>query len=130
MSAPKQGLVVDTDVLVEYLRGRAQAAAFLEGRDEELIVSALTVAELFAGLRGEEEERALRRFLAAFRVVAADARLAERAGEIRRRWHPSHGTGLADAFVAATAVELGAGLASFNEKHYPMIEVIVPYRRG
>jgi hypothetical protein len=32
MSAPKQGLVVDTDVLVEYLRGRAQAAAFLEGR--------------------------------------------------------------------------------------------------
>jgi hypothetical protein len=54
----------------------------------------------------------------------------ERAGEIRRRWHPSLGTGLADAFVAATAVELGAGLASFNEKHYPMIEVIVPYRRG
>ena len=130
MSAPERRLVVDTDVLVEYLRGRAEAAAFLESRDEELIVSALTVAELFAGLRGEDEERTLRRFLAAFRVAAADLRLAEHAGTLRRRWHPSHGTGLADAFVAATAIDLDANLATFNAKHYPMLEAIVPYRRG
>jgi predicted nucleic acid-binding protein len=129
MSVSRRRLVVDTDVIVEYLRGRPEAAAFLEGRDEELLVSTLTVAELFAGLRGGEEERALRRFLAAFRVVAADRRLAERAGDLRRRWHPSHGTSLADAFIAATAIELDADLATFNTRHYPMLEVILPYRR-
>jgi predicted nucleic acid-binding protein len=130
MTETKRRLVVDTDVLIEYLRGRREAADFLESRDEELIVSALTVAELFAGLRGDVEERALRRFLGVFEVVAADERLAQQAGEIRRRWRPSHGTGLADAFVAATALHLDAALATFNERHFPMVEVVIPYRRA
>ncbi len=42
---------------------------------------------------------------------------------------PSHGTGLADALMAATAEASGADLVAFNRRHFPMVEVTVPYER-
>lgn len=121
-------LLLDTDVLVEYLRGRDEAVAYLEGLEADLFVSTVTVAELFAGAR-EAEEPALRQLVAAFDAVAPDADVAEEAGRLRRRFAPSHGTGLADALIAATAQALGARLVTFNRRHFPMLEVTVPYPR-
>lgn len=40
------------------------------------------------------------------------------------------GTGLADALIAATVEENGAGLATFNRRHFPMVPRIkVPHER-
>lgn len=120
--------LVDTDVLVEYLRGRSRAVDYLEGLAGELHVSAVTVAELFAGAREEEETR-LRAFLATFEVEPITERSAELAGRFRRAWGPSHGTGLADALVAAAAETVGGTLVTFNDRHFPMLESVeVPYR--
>jgi len=58
-------LLLDTDVLVEYLRGRVEAVGYLEGLVSDVYVSVISVAELFAGVIGEEE-RSLRPFLVAF----------------------------------------------------------------
>ena len=44
-------LVIDTDVLVDYLRGRPEAVAYLESLDEERSISSVSVAELYAGVR-------------------------------------------------------------------------------
>ena len=44
-------LVVDTDVLIDYLRDQPQAVAFLEGTEQPLAISTITVAELHAGVR-------------------------------------------------------------------------------
>lgn len=56
--------------------------------------------------------------------------MARRGGEYRRDYGPSHGTGLADALIAATAEAVGATLVTFNRRHYPMVaRVQVPYRR-
>lgn len=122
--------LIDTDVLIEYLRGSAQAIAFLEGVEGSLCVSAITVAELYSGVKGEEEESALAQFLSAFAVIPVDEALAVRGGLSRRDFAGSHGVGLADALVAASAQEAGAVLVTFNKRHYPMLEeVVVPYRR-
>ena len=51
--------LIDTDVLIEYLRGSYQAADFLEQLQGELLISAITVAELFSGARGSDELNAL-----------------------------------------------------------------------
>lgn len=103
MSAMPPRHLIDTDVLVEYLCGREQAAHFLEGLDGPLCVSAITVAELYSGVKGEEEQASLERFLGAFEIIAVDAELARRGGLCRRDYHPRYGTGLADALVAASA---------------------------
>ena len=50
-------------------------------------------------------------------------------GLYRRDYGQSHGTGLADALIAATAEENGATLVTFNQRHFPMVEIRVPYER-
>lgn len=118
-------LLLDTDVLVEYLRGREAAAEYLEGLDSDLYVSVISVAELIAGVRKDGEERSLRQFLLTFDAVPVSEKLAWRGGLYRRDYGPS----LADALIAATAEESGVKLVSFNRRHFPMVEITVPYER-
>ncbi len=55
--------------------------------------------------------------------------MSSQAAVYRRGYGPSHGTGLADALIAATTSESGAKLVSFNRRHFPMVEITVPYER-
>ncbi|NJN70715.1 MAG: type II toxin-antitoxin system VapC family toxin, partial [Nitrospira sp.] len=114
-------LLLDTDVLIEYLRGREEAVSYLESLGEDLAVSAITVAELYAGVRGETEREALDRFMGAFVVIPVTQEVAVAAGDLRRRWGPSHGTDLPDAILAATAESNRLPLVTFNVRHYPML---------
>ena len=133
-SAPNL-LVVDTDVLIDYLRDQPEAVAFLEGTEQPLATSVITVAELYVGVRDGEERRRLDAFVdafvEAFDVLALDRAPALRAGLWRRLYGPSHGTGLADALIAASAEAAGATLVTLNRRHFPVLaEVLVPYLKG
>ena len=123
-------LLLDTDVLTEYLRGRHEAAEYLEGLTADLYVSVITVAELFAGVRGDEEEKSLKGLLLAFTVLPVTEKTARLGGLYRRDYGRSHGTGLADALIAATSEENGADFVTFNRRHFPMVSrLTVPYER-
>ena len=123
--------LLDTDVIIEYLRGRDEAIRYLESLEGSLYVSAITVAELYSGVRGKDEESALEQFLDAFEVIPVDRALARLGGLCRQRYQPAHGTGLADAIVAMSAESEDAALVTFNGRHYPMVKgVIVPYVRS
>ena len=122
-------LLLDSDVLIEYLRGRREAVEYLEGITSDLYISAISVAELFAGVRDNEEEESLKQFLLAFTVLPVTEKVARLGGIYRRDFGPGHGTGLADALIAATAEENGAYLVTFNRRHFPMVEITVPYER-
>lgn len=123
-------LLLDTEVLVDYLCGLDEAGEFLEDRPETLLVSAVTVAELFAGVREGRERTALKTFLSAFEIVPVDYDVAERGGLFRRDFGRSHNTGLADALIASSAEQTRTQLVTLNEKHFPMLkDVLVPYRK-
>lgn len=86
-------LLLDTDVLVEYLRGRGAAVEYVEGFASDLHLSVISVAELFAGIRGDDEESSLERFHRAFTFLPVTEKTA-RPGELyRQRNGPSHRTG-------------------------------------
>ena len=127
---PTALLVVDTDVLIDYLRDQAEAVAFLEGCVQPLALSVVSVAELYVGVREGEERRRLDVFAAAFEVLPLEREAAVQAGLWRRQYGPSHGTGLADALIAASVAAAGATLATLNRRHFPMLaEVLVPYAK-
>jgi hypothetical protein len=124
-------LVVDTDVLIDYLRDRPGAVAFLEGTEQPLAASAITIAELYVGARDGVERQRLDAFVEAFEVLPLDRPAAVLAGLWRRQYGPSHGTGLADALIAASAEAAGATLVTLNRRHFPMLsDVLVPYAKG
>jgi len=122
--------LLDTDVLIDYLRGHAEAVIYVEGLTEPLFMSAITMAELYAGVRDGEERAALDAFTSAFDVVPVEREIALKGGLYRRDYGKSHNTGLADAMIAATAELRQATLVTLNEKHFPMlVDVIVPYQK-
>ena len=130
MSKP---ILIDTDVLIDFLRGHEQAVAFVNLESDRIILSSIVVAELYAGVRGGEgdaEQTTLNGFLSLFRVVHVTAAIAKLGGLYKRDYGKSHGISLADAVVAATATLENADLKTLNVKHYPMFNALEPaYRK-
>ncbi len=119
-------IVLDTDVLVDFLRGRSKAVAFVNAHSARIILSSIVVAELYAGVKGDAEQAALDDFVSLFRVASVNAEIAKAGGLYKRNYGKSHGVGLADAILAATAEIENAELKTLNIKHYPMLEGLWP----
>ena len=126
-------MIVDTDVLIDCLRGRHEAAAFIKQliAEDELAISVISVAELEAGVR-DGERQTLDAFLSLMHRHPVSEAIARTAGAYARQYAKSHGVLLPDAIIAATAHHHGGGLATLNRKHYPMpeIAVLLPYAKS
>lgn len=117
-------VLLDTDVLIDFLRGYSKAVALINAHQDRIILSSIVVAELYAGVRGgkdDAEQVTLREFISLFRIVPVTADIAELGGLYKRDYGGSHGVGLADAIVAATTSIEDAALKTLNVKHYPML---------
>ena len=119
-------LLIDTDILVDFLRGHKKAVAFVHANSGRIILSSIVVAELYAGVKGDAEQAVLEDFVSLFRVVPVSARIAKAGGLYKRDFGKSHGVGLADAVLAATAQSENAELKTLNTKHYPMLNRLTP----
>ena len=127
----KQCYLIDTDILIDCLRGKQKALVFIESAMAQKVcfISAMSIAEINAGVREGQERQLLTQFLTSFEVVSLTRSIAEVGGLYRRDYGKSHGVGLADALIAACAQANDAQLATLNKKHYPMMAVHVPYRK-
>jgi predicted nucleic acid-binding protein len=119
-------ILVDTDVLVDFLRGHEKAVSFVNEFSSRIILSSIVVAELYAGVKGNTELTILENFISLFRVVPLTAEIAKIGGLYKRDFGKSHGVGLADAVLAAIATAENAELKTLNVKHYPMLNGIEP----
>ena len=118
--------LLDTDVLVDFLRGESKATAFVNANSTHIILSSIVVAELYAGVKNDEERATLEDFVSIFPVIPVSAEIAKAGGLYKRDYGKSHGVGLADAILAATAEAEKAELKTLNVKHYPMFRELRP----
>ena len=119
-------ILLDTDVLVDFFRGYSKAVAFVNAYSARIILSSIVVAELYAGVKGDAEQAALENFVSLFHVIPVSVEIAKAGGLYKRDYGKSHGVGLADAILAATAEVENAELKTFNTKHYPMLKGLRP----
>ena len=125
-----RSILLDTDILVDFFRGHVKAVAFMNKYSDRIILSSIVVAELFAGAKGSAEQVALEEFVSLFRVVPVNVEIAKAGGLYKSKFGKSHGVGLADAILAATAETENAELKTLNTKHYPMLKGLTPaYRK-
>ena len=123
-------MLVDTDILIDYLRGSPAAADFLESNVDCLAVSSISVAELYQGVREGDERDALESMFGAIQILDLDAEIARVGGLLRREFGKSHGCGLADCLIAATSQVHQLDFFTLNVKHYPMLtDCRAPYAK-
>jgi predicted nucleic acid-binding protein len=124
--------LLDTDILIDYLRGHINAQRLFEALPEDCAVSAISVAELHVGVREGAEQKALNALLDTFALIDLSPAIAAQGGLLRRDWGKSHGCGLNDALLAATASATQRVLITLNAKHFPMLgkgQLVVPYAK-
>jgi len=115
-------VLFDTDVLVWVLRGNPRAAAQLEAGSDRS-VSVVTYMELLQGARDKQEAKAIKALLAdlGVDVLPLTENIGHRASIYMEEYGLRAGLCMADALVAATAVENDLALCTANRKHYRVI---------
>lgn len=127
-----ENILINSDVIIDYLRGLPQAITYLNNAQAKNIcsISVITIAELYSGVREDNKRQILENFLKEFRVTVLNETLAQKAGLFRRDYGKSHGVGLADCLIAATAESLESTLITLNKKHFPMLKKVkIPYKK-
>ena len=124
------GIVLDADVIIGGEKGIFDLRSWVASRAEDQFeIAAVTVAELWHGVeRATGAHRARRRkylqaILAALPIIPYTEQTAY---EHARIWAELESSGKmmgsSDAIVAATALERGSGVATFNKRHFAQVK--------
>ena len=120
-------MIIDTDVLIWYLRGNEKAKNIVEN-NIPFKISAVTYMELIQGMKSKDEYRIFQKQIQRWNteIIQIDREISSRAIFYIQEYSLSHSMMLGDALIAATIVQLGETLLTANDKHYkyiPNIEI-------
>ena len=122
--------MLDTDLLIAFLRGVEGARDFLEtvwGRGDEPVTTAVNLYELYVGAlqRGGRHVQAVRELEQLLPVLVLDARAARLAAEVgtalRRRGEVID---IRDLLIASIALVNGCSVATCNTRHFRRVETL------
>lgn len=121
--------LVDTDVLIWYLRGNQKAYDLLHSIGI-FAISTVTYMELVQGMRDKNELRKLKQFLKQWqiKVIYIDTDISSLALFYVEEYFLSHSMQLADALIGATCSRYAMKLYTANDKHYKVIKNLDIYR--
>lgn len=118
-------MVIDTDVLIWYLRGNKNAFKLIEN-EENFSISVITYMELVQGMRNKKELNSFRQALHGWnaKILYISEEISAKAMFAVEQHFLSHSLQLADALIGATAINYGLPLVTANDKHYRIIKGI------
>jgi predicted nucleic acid-binding protein len=116
-------MLIDSDVLIWLTRGHVGAQSRL-GIIHPWRISVVTYLELAQGCRSKDELQQLKRGLAQkdTEVLPLTSAISERAIKLIDTYALSGGLQLADALIAATALEYSLTVLTANAKHFAIID--------
>lgn len=116
--------VADTDVLIDFLRGRGDGAERIayELKTGRLCTTSISAFELWAGAKSSQESEAVETLLKAVSVIPLDAGAAREAGGVRQMLDSKGATiGMADSLIAGICLHRDAILITRNKKHFSRV---------
>lgn len=119
-------ILVDTDVLIEYLRGSPVVRGLIDeirNGDVKAYFSTITETELYSGSRNEREDARIVALLSFLTRVDVDGNVAVVSGKLRYKYR-ARKLETPDAIIAGTAQILNVKLTTFNKRHFEMIAEI------
>ncbi len=118
-------MLIDTDVIIWYMRGNENAFQIIESQTQ-FHISVITFMEVVQGLRNKKELSNFRRALRDWNadVIYINEEISIKAMFYVERFFLSHSIQLADALIASTALSHGLTILTANIKHYQMIHGI------
>jgi predicted nucleic acid-binding protein len=118
-------ILLDTDVMVDVMRRYSPATGWLASLGAEAIgIPGLVAMELVQGCRDRGEQQQVEAILRPYVLYWPTQADCARAFDDFTAYHLSHGIGILDALIAETAVGLNVELATFNEKHYGVVNAL------
>ena len=115
-------MLIDTDVLIWYLRGNENAQKIVEA-NIPFKISAVTYFELMQGMKNKSELKILQKFLKtrAIEIIQINENISSRAMFLIEDYCLSHSMEMGDALIAATTLENQEILLTANDRHYNYI---------
>ncbi|MCF7824745.1 MAG: type II toxin-antitoxin system VapC family toxin [Candidatus Marinimicrobia bacterium] len=115
-------MLIDTDVIIWYLKGNEKAKTAIE-KLPTFSISVITYMELVQGMRNQSELRELRRALKNWKanILYIDEEISSKAMFLVERHFLSDSMRLADALIASTALTNGLPILTANDKHYKVV---------
>jgi len=116
-------MIIDTDVLIWYMKGNEKASREIENTDK-FFISVITYMELVQGMRNMAELGSLRKALRLWdvQILYISEDISAKAMFYVEQHFLSHSLQLADAFIGATAVAYSLPIFTANDKHYKAIK--------
>jgi predicted nucleic acid-binding protein len=116
-------MVIDTDVLIWYMKGNQNAYKVIEN-SKHFFISVVTYMELVQGMRDKNELNNLRKALYAWgsKILYISEEISVKAMFFVEQHFLSHSIQLADALIGATAISNGLPILTGNDKHYKILK--------
>jgi predicted nucleic acid-binding protein len=116
-------MVIDTDVLIWYMKGNQNAYKVIEN-SKHFFISVVTYMELVQGMRNKNELNNLRKALNAWgsKILYISEEISVKAMYFVEQHFLSHSIQLADALIGATAISNGLPILTGNDKHYKILK--------
>ena len=116
-------MIIDTDVLIWYMRGNERAYQLIK-QLTEFNISVITYMELVQGMRNKNELNSLRKALHVWntKILYLSEEISAKAMFLVEQHYLSHSLELADALIGSTAIHYGLPLVTANDKHYKIVK--------
>jgi len=116
-------MLIDTDVLIWYLKGNDKAYKTIESSNN-FFISVVTYMELVQGMRNKKELNSLRKALHIWnaQILYISEEISVKAMFYVEQHFLSHSMQLADALIGATAIAYGNPILTGNDKHYKVLK--------
>ena len=118
-------MIFDSDVLIWFFRGEPGAGRLIDSQPVRRL-SIVSLMELFQCAKSKKEMSELRRFFRehSFDVIPVDEAIGYAAVGLIEDYALSDGLQVADALIAATALQYGYTLATANVRHFRRVRGI------